>query len=110
MRFYLLLCVALIFAAQARTEDLVLKIAPVNTSFDVKGQAVKITAWGAVSGGPQQQFKLALTADLSDLQDNLGALLASQLNGSDRWGARLAVERHARPSLSGRGFDRSRAL
>src|ERR1039458_7363840 len=93
MRFHLLLCVALIFAAQARTEDLVLKIAPVNTSFDVKGQAVKITAWGAVSSGPQQQFKLALTADLSDLQDNLGALLASQLNRSDRCGERLSVER-----------------
>jgi hypothetical protein len=41
MRFHILLCVALIFAAQAGAEDLELKIPPVKTSFDVKGQAVK---------------------------------------------------------------------
>jgi len=92
MRFHILLCVALIFAAQARTDDLVLNIPPVQASFDVKGQAVKISAWGAVSSGPQGQFKLALTADLSDLQDHIGALLASQLNRSDRCGERLSVE------------------
>ena len=92
MRCCILLCVAPIFAAQAGAEDLELKIAPVKTSFDVKGQAVKITAWGAVSGGPQTPFKLALTADLSDLQDNIGALLASQLNRSDRCGERLSVD------------------
>ena len=92
MRFHLLLCVAPIFAVQARAEDPVLKIPPVQTSLDVKGQAVKITAWGAVSGGPQGPFKLALTADLSDLRDNIGALLASQLNRSDPCGERLSVE------------------
>ena len=93
MRFHILLCVAPIFAAQAGTEDLVLKIPPVMTALDVKGQAVKITAWGAVSSGPQGLFKLALTADLSDLQDNIGTLLASQLNRSDRCGERLSIER-----------------
>jgi len=95
MRHHLRLCVALIFAAHARTEDLVLKIPPVNAGFEVKGQAVKITAWGAVSSGLPGPFKLALTADLSDLQDNIGALLASQLNRSDRCGERLSVERAA---------------
>jgi hypothetical protein len=92
MRFLILLCAAPIFATQARTEDLVFKIPPVKTSFDVQGQAVKITAWGTVSSGPQGQYKLALTADLSDLQDNIGALLASQLNRSDRCGERLSVD------------------
>ena len=58
----------------------------------MKGQPVQITAWGAVSRGPQGLFKLALTADLSDLQANIGALLASQLNRSDRCGERLSVE------------------
>ena len=82
MRFHILVCVALIFAAQAGAEDLELKIPPVKTSFDVRGQAVNITAWGAISREPQGLFKLALTADLSDLQDNIGALLASQLNRS----------------------------
>jgi hypothetical protein len=92
MRFYILICGALVCAHQARTEDLVLKIPPVKTSLDVHGQAVQITAWGAVSGAPQGLFKLALTADLSGLQTNIGALLASQLNRSDRCGERLSVE------------------
>ena len=92
MRFCLLPCAALIFAAPARTEDLVFKIPPVKTSFDVKDQAVKITVWGTVSSGTQGLFKLALTADLSDLQGNIGALLASELNRSDRCGERLSVE------------------
>jgi hypothetical protein len=92
MRFHILVCVALIFAAQAGAEDLELKIPPVKTSFDVRGQAVNITAWGAISREPQGLFKLALTADLSGLQDNIGALLASQLNRSDRCGERLSVD------------------
>jgi hypothetical protein len=92
MRSCLLLCAALIFAAPARTQDLVYKIPPVKTSFDVKDQAVKIMVWGTVSNGTQGLFKLALTADLSDLQGNIGALLASQLNRSDRCGERLSVE------------------
>src|SRR5580658_10540179 len=92
MRLCLLLYAALIFAAPARTEDLVFKIPPVNTSLDVKGQGVKITAWGTVSSGSEGLFKLALTADLGDLQGNLGALLASELNRSDRCGERLSVE------------------
>ena len=92
MRFHLLWCVAPIFAAQAWAEDLEFKIPPVTASLDVKGQAVKITAWGTVSSGAQGPFRLALTADLSELQDNIGALLASQLNRSDRCGERLSVE------------------
>jgi hypothetical protein len=96
MRFYSILCIVLciapIFASQARTEELVLKIPPVKSSFDVKGQAVNITAWGAVSSAPQGQFKLSLTADFSDLRANIGALLASRLNRSDRCGERLSVD------------------
>lgn len=88
----MLLSFALIFASPARPEDLVLNIPPIKTSFDVKGQPVKVTAWGAVSSAPQGLFKLALTADLRDLQDNIRALLASQLNRSDRCGERLSIE------------------
>ncbi|HXM40545.1 MAG TPA: hypothetical protein VN924_04795 [Bryobacteraceae bacterium] len=89
---YILLCILSIFAVEALAEDLELKIPPITTSLDVKGQAVKITAWGTVSSGPQGPYKLALTADLSDLQDKIGALLASQLDRSDRCGERLSVE------------------
>lgn len=92
MRFQIFLCVALIFAANTAAEDLELKIPPVKTSFDVQGQAIQITAWGAVSRGPQGLYELALTADFSDLRNNIGALLAAQLNHSDRCGERLSVE------------------
>lgn len=85
-------CLAPILAAQGWAEDLEFKIPPATASLDVKGQAVKITAWGAVSSSAQGPFRLALTADLSDLQDNIGALLASQLERSDRCGERLSVE------------------
>jgi hypothetical protein len=92
MRFHILLCATLICAPKAKTQDFVLKFPAVKTSIDVKGQAVGITARGTVSGGPTGLFKLALTADLRDLQDSIGALLASQLNRSDRCGERLTVE------------------
>jgi len=92
MRFHILLCAALVSAAQARAQDLEIRIPAVKTSFDVKGQAVEITAWGSLSSGPQGLFKLALTADLSDLQANVGGILASQLNRSDGCGERLSVE------------------
>ena len=92
MRTYLLLFIAPIFALQAGDDGVVLKIPPVKTSLDFKGQRVKITTWGSVSNGPQGPLKLTLTADLSDLQTNIGPLLASQLNKSDRCGERLSVE------------------
>lgn len=93
MRLFLLPCVALIFAAQGRTEDLTFQIPPVKTSIDVKGQAIQITAWGTVSSAGADRFKLALTADLGDLQENITALIAAQLNRSDRCGERLKVQR-----------------
>jgi len=92
MRIHLLLFIAQIFALQAGAEDVVLKIPPVKTSLDFKGQTVGITTWGSVSNGPQGPLKLTLTVDLSDLQNNIGPLLASQLNRSDRCGERLSVE------------------
>ncbi len=77
MRFHLLWRLAPIFTGQAWAEDLEFKIPPVTASVDVKGQAVKITAWGTISSSGQGPFRLALTADLSELQDNMGALLAA---------------------------------
>ena len=93
MRYWILLSIAPVFAAPAGAEDLELKIPPVKTSFDVKGQAVNITAWGSLSSAPHGPYKMALTADLSDLQANIGPLLATQLDRSDRCGERLSVER-----------------
>jgi len=92
MRIYLPLFCALIFAHSAAAEDFELKIPPASTTLEVKGQPVRITAWGAVSAGGQDVFRLSLTADLSDVQANIGPLLASQLDRSDRCGERLSVE------------------
>jgi hypothetical protein len=92
MRLFLLPCVVLIFALPGRTEDLTLRIPPVKTSLDVKGQAIQITAWGTVSPSAADRFKLALTADLGELQGNITAVLAAELNRSDRCGERLEVQ------------------
>jgi hypothetical protein len=89
---WLMLGAALLAGGKVRAEELLLKIPPVKTSFDVKGLAVKITAWGTVSGGAEDQFKLSLTADIGDLQEHIGALLAAQLDRTDRCGERLAIE------------------
>jgi len=89
MRVFLLYTL-LLPGACARPSDAI-KIPPVETSFDVKGQLVKITAWGDIVNDPAGS-RLALTADLHALQENISALLAAELNRNDRCGERLTVE------------------
>ena len=48
---------------------------------------------GEVARVSPDMFHLGLTADLGDVQANLTALLASQLNRSERCGERLSLER-----------------
>ncbi len=88
---------AVVCLAQARTQvqtsDLTLKIPPIKTSLDLKGQPVAITAWGTVSAAPAGVFRLAVTVDLGELQEHLTPVLAAQLNQSDRCGDRLSLER-----------------
>lgn len=80
----------------ASAQDVVFKIPPTSHSFDVAGQPITIIASRTVSGiskqGDQDVFKLSLTADLADLQQNLTALLQSQLDRDDRCGDRIAVQ------------------
>lgn len=77
-------------------EDLTLTIPPVRTSLSVQNQPVAITVSGSVSGGSMGHdsapFRLSLTADLSDLQQNITTLLSSQLNRSEKCGDRLTIE------------------
>jgi len=91
--FLALLC--LLPAAEA--ENLVLTIPPVKTSMNVENQPVAITVSGSVSGAPTgydaTPFRLALTADLSGLQQNITTLLSSQLNRSEKCGDRLTIQR-----------------
>ena len=86
-------CLAVVCLAQAQTSNPTLKIPPVKTSLNLEGQPVEITAWGAVSAAPSGIFRLALTVDLGNFQENLTPVLAAQLNRSDRCGERLSVER-----------------
>src|ERR1700730_16530934 len=82
---------AVVSASQVRREDVVLKIPPVKTSVEIAGQPVTFTAWGSVSAESANTFRLAVTADLSDLQEHLTPLLGAQVNRSDRCGERLSV-------------------
>jgi len=71
----------------------VLKVPPVKTAVEIEGQPVTFTAWGSVSAEAANAFRLAVTADLSNLQERLTPLLRVSLNRSDRCGERLSVER-----------------
>lgn len=79
--------------AQGQTDKLKLEIPPVKTSLNLEGQPIGITVWGSVSEESAGVFRLAITADLRDLQENITPLLQAQLNRSDRCGERLSVER-----------------
>ena len=87
-------CAALISAAQApaRANDLELKIPPVKTAVNLQGQAVTFTLWGAVTPLHPDTYRVSLNVDLGDLQNDISALLAAQLNRSDRCGERLTVQ------------------
>jgi hypothetical protein len=83
----------LVLAAWAQNEEITLKIPPVEYSVDMGGEPVRFAVFGVVSGVSAGPFRLALTVELGDLQQNLTALLRAQLNRSDRCGERLSVER-----------------
>ena len=87
------LSLAVVCLARAQTGNLTLQIPPVKTSLNLEGQPVEITAWGAVSAAPSGIFRLVMTVDLGNFQQDLTPVLAAQLNRSDRCGERLSVER-----------------
>jgi hypothetical protein len=69
---------------------------PMTSSFDVAGRRVAIPTSGTVSrtsAGDGRSFSLRLTADLSDVQQEISGLLQSQLNRAPRCGERLEVQR-----------------
>jgi hypothetical protein len=90
-----LLIFAMAAAMPAQPVEPALRIPPTTTSFDAGGLPVKITVWGSLSRASTDVFRLTLTGDLSDLQQNITPLLRSQLNRADRCGERLSVEQAA---------------
>jgi hypothetical protein len=76
--------------------DVAFTIPSFKTSAEISGQHIAIssstliTRVGADNG--ENTYKIILTADLSDLEPNLTAALASDLNGGERCGERYSVD------------------
>lgn len=79
----------------ARNEDFTFRIPPQNIPLTVENQRLTIAASGNISvasRGREYILKLELDADLSDLQQNMTALLRSQLDKNDPCGDRIAIQ------------------
>jgi hypothetical protein len=78
------------------SQELVLNLPKVTNSITVAGQSVSIPASGAVSRSSAENspnlFSLKLTADLSDLQQNITGILRSALNRSPRCGDHIEIQ------------------
>jgi len=95
MNFRHLPVLAVVSALAAQSGEIVLRIPPTTASFDAGGHPVAVTVWGSLSRASADVFRLTLTADLGDLQQNITPLLRSQMDRSDRCGERLSVEQAA---------------
>ncbi|MFZ0276852.1 MAG: hypothetical protein WA254_09130 [Candidatus Sulfotelmatobacter sp.] len=77
------------------SQDFAFHLAPVNSSINFRNQPVVITTSGLISEGVaeggQNTFRLELAADLSDLQDNMTAVLGAQLNKAETCGERIGI-------------------
>lgn len=76
--------------------DSAFSIPLVKNSINVGNQSIVIVTSGLISKGGaeggQNIFKLELTADLSDLQQNITEVLRGQLNKADRCGEQIAIQ------------------
>src|SRR5580700_6912286 len=72
------------------------KIPPVKIPLNIKDQRVTIVALGLITMAPKTHglnvANLELTADLSDLQQNLTALLGAELDKDDRCADRIQIQ------------------
>lgn len=88
--------VCLAAASLASAGDTVMRIAPVSSSVDVKGQPVSIVATGVISrtagAWGREAYRVTMDADLSGLQQHLTAILAAQLNKSDPCGETVEIQ------------------
>jgi len=78
-------------------QEVAFDLPPVQYSVNVDRQPIAMTASGRISKvrveGSQNVFKLEMTAELSDLQQNITGLLRSELDKSERCGERIAIQR-----------------
>ena len=81
-------------------QDLAFNLPKVTNSIDIAGQSVSIPTTGAVSRASaatpaengRNLFSLKVTADLSDVQQNITGILRSALNRSPRCGERIEIQ------------------
>lgn len=77
-------------------DDSAFDLPPVKTSVGFADQSIAITTSGVISegvaAGGRNTFKLELTLDLSDLQQNIAEVLHSQLDKAERCGERIEVQ------------------
>jgi hypothetical protein len=80
----------------AGAQNVTFKVPPVKIPLKIKEQSVTITASAIVSMRSKDKetsiFKLELSADLGELQQNITALLVSQLDKDDACGERITIE------------------
>ncbi len=80
----------------AGAQNLTIKIPPIRVPLTIKDQAISITASALISMVSKDQnldvFRLELTADLAEMQQNMTALLGSQLDKDDHCGERITIE------------------
>jgi hypothetical protein len=83
-------------ASPASAQNPTFKIPPVKIPFSVKDQQAYITASALISmtskAGDLDIFNIQLTANLEGLQQNMTALLSSQLDKDDHCGDRIAIQ------------------
>lgn len=93
----IVLCMAIAAAPTVTlAQNVTFKVPPVKIPLKIKEQSVTITAFAAVSlrskDAETSIFRLELSADLSELQQNVTALLGSQLDKDDACGERITIE------------------
>jgi hypothetical protein len=77
-------------------QELAFDLPAVSSSINIAGQPVSLAVSGAVSRTSSENgsntFSLKLTADLSDLQQNITGILRSELTRSPRCGERIEIQ------------------
>lgn len=78
-------------------QNLTFKTPPVKVPLNIKGQPVTILASAQITKVSEERgmkvVRLDLLADLSDLQQNMTALLSSELDADDRCGDHIEIQR-----------------
>jgi hypothetical protein len=80
----------------ASGQDLAFTLPPVKSPVNIENRTMAITVSGMLSQiasqGGQRTFKLELTSDLSELQQNITDLLRAQLDRSESCGQRVTIQ------------------